>query len=50
MKKKWFKGEYYSVWHWLLNVGPWGAFVIINFIAATVVALAMAVLIWWHNR
>ena len=48
--KKWFKGEYYGVWHWFLHIGPWAAFVIINFIAATLLAVVMAALIWWHNR
>lgn len=48
--KKLFKGEHKSVWHYLLHIGPWAAFWLLNFIAATVVALAMAILYWIENR
>lgn len=48
--KRLFKGRYRSVWEYLLHIGPLAAFWLLNFIAATVVALCMAVLIWFDNR
>ena len=48
--KKLFKGEYASVFQYLLHIGPFAAFWLLNFIAATLVAIAMAALIWWQNR
>jgi hypothetical protein len=48
--KKLFKGEYRSIFEYLVYLGPWVSFWLLNFIAATVVAIAMAILIWWNNR
>lgn len=48
--KKLFRGEYASVFQYLLHIGPLASFWLINVIAATLVAIAMAILIWWQNR
>ena len=48
--KKLFKGEYRTVFEYLLHLGPWASFWLVNFIAATLVAIAMAILIWWQSR
>ena len=48
--KKLFRGEYTSVFQYLLHLGPAVAFWLINFIAATLVALAMIILIWWERH
>lgn len=48
--KKLLKGRFIGIWDYLLHLGPWASFWLINFIAATIVAIAMAILVWWHNR
>lgn len=48
--KKLFRGKYRSVWDYLLHLGPAAAFWLLNFIAATVLAIALAVLYWIDNR
>jgi hypothetical protein len=48
--KKLFRGEYVSVFEYLLHLGPWVSFWLLNFIAATLVAMAMAALIWWQKH
>lgn len=48
--KKLFKGEYKSVFDYLLHLGPATTFWLLNFIAATLVAIAMAILIWVQRR
>jgi hypothetical protein len=48
--KKLFKGEYRTVFEYLLNIGPLATFWLINVIAAAVAAVAMAALIWWQSR
>lgn len=48
--KKLFRGQHRSVWDYLLHIGPSAAFWLLNFIAATVVAIALAVLYWIDNR
>jgi hypothetical protein len=48
--KKLFEGKYRSVWEYLLYLGPKVTFWLINFIAATVAAIIIAVLIWIQRR
>jgi len=48
--KKLFKGHYHSVFDYLLHLGPWVAFWLINFISATLVAIAMVFVVWWTKR
>ena len=48
--KKLFKGRFISVWDYLLHIGPLASFWLINFIAATVIAIAMALVLWWTRR
>ena len=48
--KKLFGGRHRNVWRYLLHIGPAAAFWLLNFIAATIVAIAMAVLYWIDNR
>ena len=48
--KRLFRGSHRNVWRYLLHIGPAATFWLINFIAATVVAVAMVLLFWWDNR
>ena len=48
--KKLFEGEYKGVFDYLLHLGPMVAFWLLNFIAATLIAIAMVVLIWWNKH
>lgn len=48
--KKLFKGEYRTVFEYLLNLGPYATFWLLNLIASTLTAIAMAILIWWQHR
>lgn len=48
--KKLFQGRFKGVFDYLLHIGPTAAFFLLNFIAATVVAVAMAILIWFDKR
>ena len=48
--KRLFKGEYKGVFDYLLHLGPATAFWLLNFISATLIAIAIAVLIWWRRH
>jgi len=48
--KKLFKGEYSSVFQYLLHIGPLATFWLLNFITATLVAIAMVFVVWWTKR
>jgi len=48
--KRLFKGHYKGVFDYLLHLGPMTAFWLINFISATLVALAMVFVVWWTKR
>jgi len=48
--KKLFQGQHRNVWRYLLHIGPAAAFWLINFISATLVAIAMVLVVWWTKR
>ncbi len=48
--KRLFSGRHRNTWRYLLHIGPAAAFWLLNFIAATVAAIAMVLLFWWDNR
>jgi hypothetical protein len=48
--KRLFSGRHRNTWRYLLHIGPAAAFWLLNFIAATVAAIAMAILYWIDHR
>lgn len=48
------KREYYTLWNWLLNKGLLIATIIVNFVTATIFAIAMVILHyfmkWWDKH
>jgi len=48
--KKLFRGEYRSVWDYLLHLGPLRAMVLINAISVAVSAVALWLVKWFTHR
>ena len=48
--KKYFRGEYHSVWDWMLHVGPMVACAIINVVAAVILGVALYIVHWFTRR